>query len=190
MKKLIYSLFVVLFNALTIGCNSDQPTVEINNPELLSRSKSLALEYSSTLKNNLKAAIVSDGVEGAIEFCSLHAVPITDSISKINTVEFKRVSHKNRNPHNKANATELQLIDDYITNYSKAPRLFKKGSENFFYAPIYMDSPLCLNCHGNVDQHITSPVQEKLNTLYPNDQATGFKHGEIRGLLKIIYSKN
>ena len=105
MKKSIYSLFVVVFNAITFGCNSDQPTVEINNPELLSRSKSLALEYSSTLKNNLKAAIVSDGVEGAIEFCSLHAVPITDSISKINTVEFKRVSHKNRNPHNKANAT-------------------------------------------------------------------------------------
>ncbi|MFT6919058.1 MAG: hypothetical protein ACJA2G_001693 [Cognaticolwellia sp.] len=37
---------------------------------------------------------------------------------------------------------------------------------------------LCLACHGS---KLADDVSSKVNELYPNDQATGFKLGDIRG---------
>jgi hypothetical protein len=45
---------------------------------------------------------------------------------------------------------------------------------------------LCVSCHGDV---MPEALSDKVKTLYPNDQATGFKAGDIRGaftLQKII----
>jgi hypothetical protein len=36
----------------------------------------------------------------------------------------------------------------------------------------------CLNCHG---ESISPEVDAKLKALYPNDQARGFKEGDLRG---------
>jgi mono/diheme cytochrome c family protein len=40
----------------------------------------------------------------------------------------------------------------------------------------------CAACHGT---NIAPGVQAKLAELYPNDQATGFKPGELRGAILI-----
>ena len=37
---------------------------------------------------------------------------------------------------------------------------------------------VCLACHG---ENLAQGVQETITTLYPNDKATGFKSGDIRG---------
>ena len=37
---------------------------------------------------------------------------------------------------------------------------------------------LCLSCHG---ENIPADVDAKLKELYPNDQARGFKEGQLRG---------
>ena len=39
-------------------------------------------------------------------------------------------------------------------------------------------APLCLQCHGEA---IAPPVAEKITKLYPEDKATGFREGDIRG---------
>jgi len=41
---------------------------------------------------------------------------------------------------------------------------------------------VCLKCHGS---NIAEPVQASLNELYPDDQATGFALGDIRGAFTI-----
>lgn len=168
---------------LLSGC-SDKP-IEFNDSELMSMSKTYAKEYSNTLKSNLKTAIENGGIENAIEFCNTNAIPLTDSISKAKQLSFSRVSHRNRNLLNKASRFELSLIEQYNQSKSKNPKLFQTGSQKLFYAPIYIDSPLCLNCHGTTQ--ISESVKSTLYELYPNDLATGFSDGELRGLLKIIY---
>jgi hypothetical protein len=43
---------------------------------------------------------------------------------------------------------------------------------------------LCLNCHG-AEAQIAPEAKEKLKVLYPNDLATGYSEGQIRGALTV-----
>jgi len=45
--------------------------------------------------------------------------------------------------------------------------------------PIQLQAQ-CLMCHGPKDQ-IAPAITQQLTMLYPNDQATGFQEGELRG---------
>jgi len=42
---------------------------------------------------------------------------------------------------------------------------------------------VCLACHG---QNISPEVQTKLNELYPDDKATGYSLGQVRGAIVVI----
>jgi hypothetical protein len=181
----IYLKITLSITAIALSSSCTDKAVEIDDLELLTKSKAYAKEYSNTLKKNLKNALEEGGIENAIEFCHLNAIPLSDSISKAKQLTFSRVSHKNRNPSNKVSSFELSLIEQYNQSKSKIPKLFQKGSQNLFYAPIYIDSPLCLNCHGKTE--LSQAVSNRLYQLYPNDLARGFSEGELRGLLKIIY---
>ncbi|MBC8882729.1 DUF3365 domain-containing protein [Flavobacterium piscinae] len=60
-------------------------------------------------------AIQQKGTMEALTFCNHQAIPLTDSIALHYKATIKRVSDKNRNPNNKANAEELK----YITQFKK-----------------------------------------------------------------------
>jgi hypothetical protein len=45
---------------------------------------------------------------------------------------------------------------------------------------------LCLGCHGG---NLSEDVKFELNLLYPNDQATDFKEGDIREAFSPIYKE-
>jgi len=47
-----------------------------------------------------------------------------------------------------------------------------------YVEPIFMQ-PLCVTCHG---QTIAPELAAKLGELYPNDQATGYVAGDLRGV--------
>lgn len=103
------------------------------------------------------------------------------------------VSHKNRNPDNQANARELELIDHYQertrTNKTLEPVTLTYDDEVIFYSPISIKNQMCLNCHGQVDKDIEAENYITLQMLYPNDDATGFAMGDLRGLWKLIFEK-
>jgi len=40
--------------------------------------------------------------------------------------------------------------------------------------------PLCLTCHGSPDA-VPASVQARLRTEYPQDRATGYSVGQVRG---------
>ncbi len=164
----------------------------LGQSELPDKGKEIAGRINATLINALSSAIDENGYEGAIEFCSLNAIPITDSISLMDGVKIQRISHKPRNNANAANETELELIDRYKNvsgneTSKKQPSVILENDKNIFYAPIYIASPLCLNCHGKVGSDIQQEVYESIQRKYPNDKATGFEMNELRGLLKILF---
>ena len=43
---------------------------------------------------------------------------------------------------------------------------------------------LCLQCHG-AQASLSPAVKEKLSALYPQDKATGYSVGQIRGAMTI-----
>jgi len=57
-----------------------------------------------------------------------------------------------------------------------------QGKKQFRYMKAIPTGKVCLQCHGS---HIDPNVVATLKTNYPEDQATGFKQGDIRGAFTI-----
>lgn len=151
------------------------------------KALNIALATKQELGKNLMGAIQSKGTLHALEFCHVKALPITDSLAKLKYATIQRVSDKNRNPKNKANAMENALIADFqkqIKN-QKEPQVVKKtiGNKNFYYYPIVTNT-MCLQCHGK-KENMTSDVFKKIQLLYPSDLAIGYGENQVRGIWKI-----
>jgi hypothetical protein len=50
-----------------------------------------------------------------------------------------------------------------------------------YVEPIRVEK-VCLMCHG---AEVPPPIAERIASLYPDDEATGFKEGDFRGLFWI-----
>lgn len=166
--------------------NPLSPTKEVSPEE---KALNIALATKQELGKNLMGAIQSKGTLYALEFCHEKALPITDSLAKLNQISIQRVSDKNRNPRNKANAIETVLIADFQKQISnqKEPQVVKQtiGNQNFYYYPIITNS-MCIQCHGNKSK-ISPEVLKKIQILYPNDLAVGYQENQVRGIWKITW---
>jgi hypothetical protein len=58
----------------------------------------------------------------------------------------------------------------------------KNKKKTFRYMKAIPTQEPCILCHG---KNIAPSITKKLNGLYPNDQATGFQVGEIRGAFTV-----
>lgn len=65
-------------------------------------------------------------------------------------------------------------------------RTHANGAATYF-APIPLNNPLCLNCHGVPGKEIKPEALKLLKKLYPKDEATGFKFGELRGMWRVDF---
>lgn len=154
----------------------------------------IGLEYAlgtkAVLGKNLMGTIQSKGTMHALKFCNIQAIPLTDSMSTNYHAKIKRVSDKNRNPNNKANAEELNYIAqfklDAVAKRESKPVVIEKGNQVQFYYPIPTNT-MCLECHG---KQIKPDVQQQILKLYPNDLAVGYDENEVRGIWSITFEKN
>lgn len=133
------------------------------------------------LMNNLTTQIKEKGVVAAVEFCHESALPLTDK-AKSKKLKMGRTSLKVRNPKNTAPGWIKSYLQEASKTTSQNP--FKeqvvvlKDKTTAFISPLYM-APQCLQCHGNP----SGALKEKIDKLYPKDQATGYKAGEFRGFV-------
>ena len=58
------------------------------------------------------------------------------------------------------------------------------GKSTLRYAKAIGVAPLCVTCHG-APESIPAGVQARLQQEYPNDRATGYQPGELRGAVVI-----
>jgi hypothetical protein len=54
-------------------------------------------------------------------------------------------------------------------------------------APIVISNPLCLQCHGAPDAEIAPATLAAIRKLYPDDKATGYRSGDLRGLWSVTF---
>ena len=59
-----------------------------------------------------------------------------------------------------------------------------KEGKVFRYMKALPVQEACLNCHGDTAS-LNTELKTKLANLYPNDKATGYKIGDIRGALTV-----
>ena len=161
--------------------------------ELIERGSKIAKLTASSLQKALKNAIREDGLEYAIEICNIYALDITDSISESESVLIKRLAKKYRNPVNETDSAESELFKSYILEWLGGRQLNPKiipdnNGHPVYYSPIYVGK-LCLNCHGEPGTNIDSKLAKSINELYPEDKATNFKQGQLRGMWSISFTE-
>ncbi len=156
--------------------------------------KEIALKAKEILGKNLKLAINKGGVKNAIEFCNINALPLIDSLKENLGVNIKRVSLKARNTNDIPNEFERELLEAYAYQQKDSMQLKSnvqelEGNKYLYTLPILIDNPLCLNCHGSPDNGLMKETNDLIKTIYPDDQATDYQLGDLRGMWSITIPK-
>jgi hypothetical protein len=158
------------------------------------KGQAIAAQAFGVLSSRLGQAIADAGLTNAIEFCSVHGIPLTLAVGETNQTTVRRVSHRARNPQNRADADELAVIRRYEAELASgaAPQpVVATNRPGFFtyYAPIVVAMPMCLNCHGQPGADIPPDVLAQIRKIYPADAAVGFRQGQLRGLWAVDFKR-
>ncbi len=134
------------------------------------------------LKSQLMAALqegLTKGPEAAIDVCRIRAPELAAGLATARE-RVGRTSHKLRNPENAPAPWMEPILAAYLADPSdRAPRVAELGEGRIGYAePLFVQAP-CLVCHG---ESIADPVRSRIEALYPDDRATGFREGDFRGI--------
>ncbi len=191
MKSFVRNLSSVLIVASLVagvGCSKNttseaqqgEASSDVTNAKLESTPKERALLAKEALFKRLSteliAAMSNGGPSAAIEVCSQKAPKIAAEVGEQHGLSIGRTSFKLRNPANKPPAWAVPLVEQRLA-IPEFLELENLGTGAFL--PIHL-KPQCLACHGEKDQ-IGDDVKQELAKRYPDDAATGFKDGDLRG---------
>lgn len=148
-------------------------------------------EASKILITALTEAIADSGSVGAISVCSEKAPEIAAAVGNKHNVSLRRVTEKPRRPTNAASKSELEILSAFAADMENgkppAPRTITNHDSITFVAPIVIPGPLCLQCHGDPTDDISPETLAAIRKLYPNDKATGYKTGDLRGAWAVLF---
>ncbi len=192
-------LWVTVIPMLLLSCGPGNSQSEKNKlyaadsgmPDTLAhqKAKAISAEAFSQLSAALTQAIQRGGVAEAIQVCKLQALPITDSVAGKYGISLQRIALKTRNPLNLANSTEKQIFRDWKAQMEAgndpAAVILHEGDSLIWYGAIRLANPVCLQCHGEPGKDISTENLKIIRAAYPEDQATGFVMGDLRGAWKI-----
>jgi hypothetical protein len=156
------------------------------------KSREAVKEFAGGLQNALQSAMKEGGPVKAIEACNKVAPGIAADISRKNNWDVGRTSLKVRNSNNAPDAWERAVLEKFEqrkaagedpTKIEHFEVVTEGGKKHFRYMKAIPTAEICTKCHGTA---IDPAVGAKLKELYPNDQATGFKVGDLRGAFSIV----
>ena len=141
------------------------------------------------LKSEMKAHMKKDpsGLE-ALAFCSGSADRITNEVNaKLpEYAKVRRTALKVRNDKvNVPDATDKKVMEKFEQKIAekklneKTIEVVKVGDTTRVYKPL-VTKKVCLKCHGT---DLSPKIAEAVKSAYPNDKATGFKEGSLRGVI-------
>ena len=185
---------IILFVALILSasCSSEEEKeLQALMEEFTEVGHKITKVSFASWSGNLKAAMTTGGPENAIKYCNVNAQPLTDSLSKVFNARIKRTSLKLRNPLNRPDSLEAYMLDLYaqIQKMQKpmvGKTLLSKENEVRYFAPIIIKAQ-CLLCHGTVGREVAEETYALIKNYYPDDQATGYGEGQLRGIWSINF---
>jgi len=157
---------------------------------LTGAAKASVAAFASALKSELTAGMQAGGPALAIEVCNTKAPAIANEVSIQQGMQIARVSLRNRNPGNAPNDWQRAVLESFeqrkaegadpaaLTWHEIVDAGADTGGREFRFMKAIPTQSLCLACHGET---LTPPVAAKIAELYPDDRATGFSEGDLRG---------
>lgn len=184
-------LFCALVSLVVTGCQ--KPTAPLANPTPVTspisivegetpsdeqKQSMLAAKDAlfTTLSGRLMEAMQQQGPVGAIVVCQKEAPQMAANVGESHGLRIGRTGVRLRNSNNQPPTWAKSLTESQVDT----PQFVKLSSGGAAaLLPIKLQGQ-CLMCHGPQEQ-IASAVQDQLAKLYPDDRATGFREGELRG---------
>ena len=106
-------------------------------------------------------------------------------------ITVRRVTLKVRNPDDTPDEYERGVLQDLEAKLAEGalpPEVAEvvtddAGSRLRYLRPLVIKTP-CLNCHGDVES-MQPELRSILEERYPDDQAVGYKEGDLRGAVSV-----
>lgn len=194
MKPLALAACCLLAMGAARAGDAPPPTVTGATPEKttpVAEARHIAGELGTRLKTALQAAMQSGGAENAIAVCHDMAIPVTAAVGDESGWEVGRTSLRIRNPDNAPDAWERSVLENFAQRLTAGEDIATLEQEavitvgNFRYFRYMKAIPAgepCMACHGTT---IAPPLAARLQALYPDDRATGFAPGDLRGAFSL-----
>jgi hypothetical protein len=182
---------VFIFHPLTIPTEAQDSVRDDGTQQALTEARQVAIELAEKVRGLLLQEIEKGGMVGAVRICSELAQQITLEFNARTGHDVRRVSLKYRNPKNIPDAYELRKLEEFaLLNRRKelADEYFEVVEEQNKKYLRYMKPlvvlPLCTTCHGP-KENIPPEIKSILAERYPDDRATGFLVGDLRGAISV-----
>jgi len=182
MRRFSYLILPVGALILLAGCGGDggRGAAEWSQvePAALTPAQQAQQEKALEAKNamaaklleELTAALERGGPAEAIEVCRTRAPRIAAEVGRAHGVRI------GRNPANEAPAWASPFVEKAV---AESKTLVSEDGRLGVVVPI-LTAETCLRCHGP-HAEIADEVKSALNEHYPDDAATGFNVGDVRG---------
>ncbi len=155
--------------------------------QLDQQARQIAQQFLSELKPALQKSMKNNGPAKTVEVCHTKAPEITQKIAQQTGWHINRVSLKPRGKNATPDQWEAAVLKRFNTQLADgaSPKNLEfsaivtvNDQTQYRYMKAIPTGKVCLMCHGDT---IAPPIQKALHTLYPNDAATGYTQGQIRG---------
>lgn len=159
------------------------PAPTVDEAALKQKAVGSIKALGGALKGELTTAMKAGGPLQALDVCNTKAGEIAENVVAEQGVNVSRTSLKFRNPNNAPTDWQVAVLEDF-----EARKAAGETPDTLAYSEIvdgeyrFMKAiptaAVCTNCHG---AELKAEVEAKINELYPEDKARGFKEGDIRG---------
>lgn len=159
----------------------------------IAQSRSLAQQLGAELKGELGRAMTDKGPVAAIGVCKDRAPEIAGRLSRQSGAQVSRTALRVRNPANAPDDLQRALLEQFSAELAsgkfagplEAAFEINRGGqvERRYMRAIPMEG-LCVTCHGKA---LAPEIAAAIAAQYPDDQATGFEPGQLRGAFSVTW---
>ncbi len=176
------AISLMAYLSLPVYANS-----QTQSDPLHQEAQAIAKQFLGQLKPELQKSMKTNGPAKTIDFCHTKAPEIAKKLAQKTGWNINRVSLKPRGLKAQPDQWETSILKRFNEQLSQGTPPQKMefsaivtidNQKQFRYMKAIPTGDVCLTCHG---ANITPPVQKALQNHYPNDAATGYTKGQIRG---------
>jgi hypothetical protein len=181
------SSFWMVFTVLALnagGATASTPTADDK-----ARAQAAVMEFSSRLRHVLQEQLHTEGSLSAIDVCHVQAPLIAQEVEQTHGVHLGRTSERLRNPANAPTEWQTEWLQQFAAKVAAGESAAAQQAMVNSRLPDGVAlrlvrgipvEPACTLCHG---ANVAAEVSTALANHYPDDNATGYKVGDLRGLI-------
>lgn len=182
MRTLIQGLLMLFSVSAAVAAGAQPASVPAEDQ---ARAQAAMADLGQRLKTALTAKMQAQGPLQAVDFCHQQAPQIAAQVSAEHGIAVGRTALRLRNPMNAPNDWQQDVLSafQHQVDAGTAPgellHVSRDRGRLRLARGLVVEAP-CLVCHGRA---IAEPIADAIKARYPDDTATGYAEGDLRGVI-------